>query len=329
MNTACKRFCRYISSASPAFFSWDHEYSVHQRHVQRHLCEYLSEQYGGTHPETYFRTLLQTPARFPRVGRARRIVSHSGRKHSTVDRSGRKMSRPMRIQEGNSTSVRQTQREPQCATGEANDKRLSGKVPLPTVTVGPQRKLSIAKRLSEETLSLKSPNQTCSTVSAPDSGDCDDVITPKPSISFPKIHKASVHQICHPTQLDRQSVWTTQNPNSNSKFPSLDPHSTTSSQSIQRLKSKTENLRTASGGIQTKLRDNPFGSSLDDVTDDVMREYARRRRLTSREYASRCLQLATSFSERAWLEQVRQASLVATRGARKTLQGKPYLFLLT
>ena len=63
-----------------------------------------------------------------------------------------------------------------------------------------------------------------------------------------------------------------------------------------------------------------------DVNSDVMRSYEAYRGLTSRAYAVKCMNLATSFREKPWLQQVRQATAIAHRGVRKTLQGKPHLF---
>ena len=63
-----------------------------------------------------------------------------------------------------------------------------------------------------------------------------------------------------------------------------------------------------------------------DVNSDVMRSYEAYRGLTSRAYAVKCMNLATSFREKPWLQQVRQATAIAHRGVRKTLEGKPHLF---
>ena len=63
-----------------------------------------------------------------------------------------------------------------------------------------------------------------------------------------------------------------------------------------------------------------------DVNSDVMRSYEVYRGLTSRAYAVKCMNLATSFREKPWLQQVRQATAIAHRGVRKTLEGKPHLF---
>ena len=63
-----------------------------------------------------------------------------------------------------------------------------------------------------------------------------------------------------------------------------------------------------------------------DVNSDVMRSYEAYRGLTSRAYAVKCMNLATSFREKPWLQQVRQATAIAHQGVRKTLEGKPHLF---
>ena len=64
-----------------------------------------------------------------------------------------------------------------------------------------------------------------------------------------------------------------------------------------------------------------------DVSSDVMKSYETHRGLTSRNYAVKCLNLATSFTEKPWLHQVRQATAIANQGVRKTLEGKPHLFM--
>ncbi len=79
-----------------------------------------------------------------------------------------------------------------------------------------------------------------------------------------------------------------------------------------------------------KTRADGNRSSKNDVTPNcdaaLMKIYSRDRLMTSRDYAMQCLQVASQFTERAWLHQLRQAEVIAARGVRNTLDGKPHLF---
>ncbi len=65
----------------------------------------------------------------------------------------------------------------------------------------------------------------------------------------------------------------------------------------------------------------------DDILKQVMRQYEEYRGLKSKEYAMKCLNLASSFKEKPWLHQVRQAMAIASQGVKKTISGRPHLFM--
>ncbi len=65
----------------------------------------------------------------------------------------------------------------------------------------------------------------------------------------------------------------------------------------------------------------------DDILKQVMRQYEEYRGLKSKEYAIKCLNLASSFKEKPWLHQVRQAMAIASQGVKKTISGRPHLFM--
>ena len=54
--------------------------------------------------------------------------------------------------------------------------------------------------------------------------------------------------------------------------------------------------------------------------------YERYRGYRPREYAIRCLTIANSFKDKPWLQQVRQAVLIARNGVEKTILNKPTIF---
>ncbi len=63
-----------------------------------------------------------------------------------------------------------------------------------------------------------------------------------------------------------------------------------------------------------------------ELSDMVFGEYERHRGLSSSEYASKCLLLATNFKDKPWLHRIRQASTIATKGVQRIMGGKTHVF---
>ena len=56
-----------------------------------------------------------------------------------------------------------------------------------------------------------------------------------------------------------------------------------------------------------------------EISDMVLSQYEQLRGLPANEYATRCMSVANNFKQKPWLQQVRQAMIIATRGMNKTL----------
>ncbi len=64
-----------------------------------------------------------------------------------------------------------------------------------------------------------------------------------------------------------------------------------------------------------------------EISAQVLATYEQHRGLPATEYASKCLGVATSFTNKPWLQQVRQAMIIANKGVHKTTSGRPHLFV--
>ena len=64
-----------------------------------------------------------------------------------------------------------------------------------------------------------------------------------------------------------------------------------------------------------------------DIMEATMDEFQKRHGLTSREYANKCLAVASKFKDKTWMSQVLQALVISRRGVKKTIVGLPHLFI--
>ena len=62
------------------------------------------------------------------------------------------------------------------------------------------------------------------------------------------------------------------------------------------------------------------------LPQDTIEEYEKHRGLKSKDYAIKCLSVASRFKQKAWLQQVRHAMLIASRGVKRTVNGQPHIF---
>ena len=63
-----------------------------------------------------------------------------------------------------------------------------------------------------------------------------------------------------------------------------------------------------------------------EISDMVLSQYEQLRGLPASEYASKCMSVANNFKQKPWLQQVRQAMIIATRGVNKTLSRQSNFF---
>ena len=62
------------------------------------------------------------------------------------------------------------------------------------------------------------------------------------------------------------------------------------------------------------------------LPQETMEEYEKHRGLRSRDYAIKCLSVASRFKQKAWLQQVRHAMFIAARGVKRTVNRQPHIF---
>ena len=90
--------------------------------------------------------------------------------------------------------------------------------------------------------------------------------------------------------------------------------------------------KTSDGSIplpESSIECNPkpfFHDFSGDIPGKTLALYERYRGYRSREYAIRCLTIANSFKDKPWLQQVRQAVMIARKGVDKTVLNKPNIF---
>ena len=71
----------------------------------------------------------------------------------------------------------------------------------------------------------------------------------------------------------------------------------------------------------------PYHSGKNSLPQKTLDEYEKHRGLKSKDYAIKCLSVASRFKNKPWLHQVRQAMFIASRGVKKTLKQQGHIFL--
>jgi len=67
-------------------------------------------------------------------------------------------------------------------------------------------------------------------------------------------------------------------------------------------------------------------SSSEELMKGTLSLYEKYRGLKSRDYAIKCMSVATTFREKPWLQQVHQAMVISKKGVKKVVEKQPHMF---
>ena len=149
-----------------------------------------------------------------------------------------------------------------------------------------------------------------------------EVMTPprRKSVSFGSRSKA-IGAHSSPTKLkmipNRTSLPKVKRSNRKKKFSQTD----TAALLIAKAKSEETGIPLPVHSFEERKPFNLIG-----LPQDTIEEYEKHRGLKSKDYAIKCLSVASRFKQKAWLQQVRHAMLIASRGVKRTVNGQPHIF---
>ena len=164
--------------------------------------------------------------------------------------------------------------------------------------------------------SHKSPDENSQT----EHGSIRSIPVPRKAVSFGHKSRADMSDasaMSKPRQTSKSQVAKNKKCHRKKKFSQTD----TAALLIAKAKSEETGIPLPVHSFEERKPFNLVG-----LPQETIEEYEKHRGLRSRDYAIKCLSVASRFKQKAWLQQVRHAMLIASRGVKRTVNGQPHIF---